>query len=327
MSFLQAAQQLYKVIQPQVPDVEIMDAGALLPAVVGGTQPAVRRHFLCRGGGGGISDRIFRAADIVEIPDGEFFREFLQLLADLGGGVGGGRRGEGAEGGNQVQAFAQADIDRLHAAHGQARHGPVLPVGVRIVVGIEVGDQVVAQLLAEGVEGLHVAEVRVGIVLRGAAVGHDDEQVLHIAFVKQVVRDGFELVAVRLGPFPFRAAHAVAEDQHITGDVLRVVRGEVDEGGLFHLCAVTVIVLRGVGDPLNAAAVFHFLQVFLRNDILKHVTFSFFAGGFSRRGASRGQHKDGQQQRCRPPDKARELLHRLISPKLSFYFSAAASCL
>ena len=185
----------------------------------------------CRGGGGGISGAVLGAADVVEGPDIQILRELLQLRGDLRGGQGGRGSREGAEGGDQVQAFTQANIDRLHAAHGQACHGTVPARGGGVILQasapgavmfVNIRDQIIAQLLAENVEGTHAVPGGILVICGGTAVGQDDDQVLHIALGKGAVRD--ILAGERAGhigevPFVFRTADAVAEEQHVTGDV------------------------------------------------------------------------------------------------------------
>ena len=234
-----------------------MHAGDELDEAVVLVQLAGQGVQVLNGGvGAGQGDAVSRAADAVEHPDGQVGMGVQDGGGD-GGRVGGRGGGEGPEGAEPVQAFAQAEVDGLHPAHGQAGHGAAVPVrGVDGVGGLHGGQEVLPKLLVKEVIG--------GIILRfpGPAVrGHHDERA-DLPAVDQVVHDlldpgGFG----RQAPFRLAAADAVAEDQQVVG-VLRVVAGgEVDVGGLLIEGPVRRIVVGLVGEPFHRAAVFAVLQV------------------------------------------------------------------
>ena len=160
-------------------------------------------------------------------------------------------------------------------------------------MGIHPGQQVVADFLTEGIEGLHVAPVRVAAVLCGTAVGHDDDEGPDFPVEDQVVDDVFaDTVFVQKAPFSFSAADAVAENEHVVVFLLRIVGREIKRGGFRNLSAIPGVISGRIFDPGNSAAVRGGGFVFSRN---LHGRFGAFGGTDSGTAEQTDQQQDEQE--------------------------------
>ena len=163
----------------------------------------------------------------------------------------------------ELVEVGQGDHSGLHAAHGEAGHGPMGLIGEGAVVGINEGDQVIDEDPLESVKLKLRAAAPAGAPPRppGAppvrdrrhrpdvAVCHHDDEGPGFAIGNQVVHDqvGMALIA----PAGLIFAHAMLQIQRrvALGGVLIIIRGRINEAAGIGLAVL--------GDSRGSPAVGH----------------------------------------------------------------------
>ena len=126
--------------------------------------------------------------------------------------------------------MAQAEIERLAAAHGQSGQGAIFRAGQHGVAPLDRRDQVLQQIFFKGGEGRGRLEgIGAGaVILARPAIGHDQNKGLGLAIgdevVEQRVRGGESL------PFGLVAANAMEQVQDRVFAILGISRGRVHIG-------------------------------------------------------------------------------------------------